>query len=375
MNSLLRTTFSYRQGDFRLNHAPPKSKKRAWYALFRTELTAWVTVLSLTLSVAVWAEDTQKGYQLGRGYTLGNSGVHLGGYAGAEIEGLGSTPWSFNINDLSLFVTWDNGSRLRFFSETEVEDLLSAGEHQSLDGRKARFRLERLYLDFLVNDNLAVWLGKILTPVGQWNVIHADPLVWTATRPVATDNLFAEHATGLMLHGNVPIGEHSLEYSVYGDYSSALEPSRTEPPFFDNALGTHLRYTIDDDLKIGFSYVDFALQSSASIRNHLAGFDFAWIHQRYAINSEIVYRNNDAKTNNNAWQGYLQGVSPIVGNFYAVGRYEFFDQPSKQFGQLGVLGIAYRPIPPLVWKIEYRIGEHNRDLAPDGLFSSLSVLF
>jgi hypothetical protein len=348
---------------------------RLWIDAPRFLLTTWITALLLVTSSGVLAEDSDKGYQLGRGYALGNTGIRLGGYASMHVESLGQVPWSFNISDASLFVTWDNGSKLRFFSELEVEDSFTAGEHQGLTTSKADFLVERLYLDYLVNDNLSVRIGKILTPIGQWNLIHADPLVWTATRPVATDNLFSEHVTGLMVQGTVPIGEQSLEYSVYGDYSSTLDPKRAEPPFFDNAAGLRLRYNVNDNLKIGFSYVDFALQDSLNIRNHLAGLDIAWNYQRFAVNSEIVYRNNGSTVNNNAWQGYIQGVSPIAGHFYAVGRYEFFDQPNEQFGQVGVLGLAYRPRPPLILKLEYRLGQHNRDLAPDGLFASFSVLF
>jgi hypothetical protein len=332
-------------------------------------------LLCLTSSQAISDEQT-KGYQLGRGYAIGDTGIHLGGYASTQIQALGSSPWSFNVNDLSLFVTWDNDSRLRFFSETEVEDLFSAGEHQSLTVKNANFRLERLYLDYLVNDNLTVRIGKILTPIGQWNLIHADPLVWTATRPVATNNLFSEHVTGLMLHGTVSIGEQSLDYSVYGDYSSALDPARTEAPFFDNALGLRLRYFVTSSLQLGFSYADFALQDSRNTRNQLTGFDIAWSYQHVAFNSEIVYRNNDSTTNrNNAWQGYAQGVFPIVEHLYGVTRYEFFDQAKGQLGQVGVFGLAYRPIPPLIWKLEYRLGEYNRNLAPNGMFASFSLLF
>jgi hypothetical protein len=43
--------------------------------------------------------------------------------------------------------------------------------------------VERLYLDYLHSDALATRLGKHLTPIGRWNLRHADPLVWTATRP------------------------------------------------------------------------------------------------------------------------------------------------------------------------------------------------
>ena len=339
-------------------------------------LTTWLAVLLSITSCVVFAGGENKGYQLGRGYKVGDTGIHLGGYAIAQTRGVGSSPWSFNVDDLSLFLTWDNGSRLRFFSETEVENLLSAGEHRDLTTGMAKFQLERLYLDYLVNESLTVRLGKILTPVGQWNLIHADPLVWTTTRPVATDNLFSEHATGIMLHGMIPLAGRSLDYSVYGDYSSALDPSHTESIHFDNAIGARLRYALTNKLLIGASFVDFALQDSRNTRNQLMGFDFAWSYQHFAVNSEIVYRNNDSSVSrNNLWQGYVQGVAPLTNHFYGVSRYEFFDQAKDQFGQVGVFGFAYRPKPPLIWKLEYRLGEHNRHLAPDGLYASFSLLF
>ena len=221
-------------------------------AIWRYLLTGYLAVLGLIVSVGALAKDSGNNYQLGRGYALGDTGIRLGGYASSHLESLGQVPWSLNISDLSLFLTWDNGSKLRFFSELEVEDVLTLGEHQGLTVKHAGFRLERLYLDYLVNDQLAVRVGKILTPVGQWNVVHADPLVWTATRPVATENLFSEHVTGIMLHGSVPVGGRYLDYSVYADHGSTLDPKHSETPLFDNALGVHLRYHIDDNLKLGF---------------------------------------------------------------------------------------------------------------------------
>jgi hypothetical protein len=332
-------------------------------------------IVGFTCNSVVSAETTTEGYQLGRGYPLGGTGIRLGGYASTNIQGLGILPWSFEVHDLSLFTSWNNGQRLSFFSELEVEGSLTAGEHQSLTTDKAHFLVERLYLDYRVNDTLVVRLGKILTPVGQWNLIHAQPLVWTSTRPVVTQSLFSEHATGTMLYGSIPIGEKTLEYSVYGDYSSTLDPKKAEPPNFDNALGLRLRYNLTDNLLLGLSYADFALMESPNIRNHLVGLDIAWDYQDFSTTGEIVYRNNEAPFNNQAWQGYLQGVAPVIGHVYAIGRYEFFDQANDQFGQVGVLGLAYRPKPPLTFKLEYRFGENNKDLAPDGLFASLAVLF
>jgi hypothetical protein len=101
---------------------------------------AWLIAL-LTYSVQVLADDSGSGYQLGRGYTLGDSGIHLGGYANAQMHSQGPSPTGFSLEDLSLFVSWDNGSKLRYFSETEVEDGLSIKEGQSLTTGLAKFRM------------------------------------------------------------------------------------------------------------------------------------------------------------------------------------------------------------------------------------------
>lgn len=343
-------------------------------AVWRGLISFWLMAIQVTSANAVWADESNNAYQLGRGYTAGNSGLHLGGYASLHGESFGHSPASLNLSYLSLFVTWDNNSKLRFFSELEIENGLSVAEHRSLGSENTNFRVERFHLHYLINDNLNLRIGKVLTPIGQWNLIHVDPLVWTTTRPVATENLFSEHATGIMLSGTVLFEEQSLDYSVYADYSSSLDLSK-EPPRFDNAMGLRLRYNVSDNLQLGASYADFALADSPAIRNHLIGLDFAWSYQRFAINSEIVYRKNEATINQNAWQGYIQGVSPLTSHLYAVGRYEFFDQPSEKLGQAGVLGFAFRPSPPLALKLEYRLGKQNRDLAPNGLFASFSVLF
>ena len=124
-----------------------------------------------------WSNDSVQSYRLGRGYALGDSGFRLGGYANAEIMAAGQLPWQFQVNDLSLFVSWDNGSRIRFFSELELADVLTAGEKQPWGAAQTHFESERFYFDGLVNDKLTVRIGKFLTPVGQWNVLHAAPLV------------------------------------------------------------------------------------------------------------------------------------------------------------------------------------------------------
>lgn len=320
------------------------------------------------------SNDADNDYQLGSGYSLGETGWRIGGYASTKVELPRQSPWQFEVSDLSLFLTWDNGSRLRFFSELEAGDLLSAGEHQWPSTKNTHFEFERFYIDTLVNNQLSVRLGKFLTPVGQWNLIHAAPLVWTTFRPVATTNLFSTHASGMMLHGSVPIGERQLEYAFYGDDSSDLDPHLSKNPF-ENAAGARLRYSFDDTLQIGISFANFALKELPTSRHLLTGLDIAWTYKKLELSSEVVYRTSDNTQPANNWQGFIQGVGHISQRWALIGRYEFFEQPNELMGQVGLFGIAYRPLSPVIWKLEYRLGTHNENLAPDGLAASFSILF
>ena len=326
---------------------------------------------ALTVSVPAWSGSDDSGYRLGRGYRLGNSGFRLGGYASLGVEVPRGDSWALQANDLSLFLSWDQGGRLRFFSELEVGDAFGAGEKHGLNTADAHFEFERGYFDAILTDRVTLRIGKFLTPIGRWNLIHADPLVWTATRPLATEDLFATNANGVMLHGNLPLGTPSLEYAVYADFTNTIDPYRSGAPF-DHAYGGHLLYSFNEQLQFGLSYAAFEHERDRNGEHHLVGLEGLWSRRQYEVSGEWVFRSGQA---GDAWQGFLQGVAPLGAHWYAVGRYELFGAERRPLGQAGVFGLALRPIPPLVWKVEYRLGTHNEQKLPDGLFGSFAVLF
>jgi hypothetical protein len=338
----------------------------------------WAILLGLAASslacLAAADEIPTEGYRLGQGYPINSTGLRIGGYTSLHAEAPRNGPWRFELSDLSLFLTWQANDRLRFFSELEAGDAFTATEGGRSGGHEARFELERLYGDLLINGSAPIRFGKFLTPVGRWNLLHADPLVWTSTRPVATENLFSKHATGLMLFGNLPLFERRLEYQVYADLTRSLDPHRSENPF-DNAAGVHALYGLSERLQIGASYLSFELNADRRRRQHLVGLEAIWRHHRYELSTEWVYRTPQDQ-GPSLWQGFAQGVAPIAGDWYAVGRYELFEQRGDLgTGQAGVFGLAYRPLPPLVVKFEYRLGTHNQQTAPDGFYTSFAVLF
>lgn len=316
----------------------------------------------------------QSEYSLGKGLYVPGTGLTIGGYAAARFNSQKHEPWRFEVSDLSLFLAWENQGRWRVFSEVELEDALTYKEGASLTTKENFLSVERLYADFIVSDALVLRFGKFLTPIGRWNLIHADPLVWTTSRPLATERLFDKHSSGLMLHGSVPFFGQDLDYAMYAA-THDLDPKHSRDGLaFDHAAGGRLLYHLADQFEIGLSYLNFELQQKPSRRSNLVGADFFWSRRQLEISGEFVYRYSGAPTLSDEAELYVQGVVPLGKGFFAVGRYEFVDAAGTP-AHVGIGGLTYRPISPLVFKLEYRAGANNRRLAPNGLFTSISVLF
>lgn len=331
----------------------------------------------LALSALVKADDApgDDGYRLGRGLRLADSGLTLGGYANLDIIAPHSGSTHADLSDLSLFITWQASERWRFFSEVELEEGLSLVESHGLSASDAALRLERLYGDYSIADAANVRVGKYLTPIGRWNVIHADPLVWTTSRPVVTEQTFSQHSTGAMLFGDTPLLGHDLEYQLY---ASVLDDPVGHPDDanFGKAFGLRTTYGDPGRTQIGVSYANFRNNSAPNPVHNLYGLDWFWSRERYELSGEMVYRRANSDAVEDAWGLYAQGVAPLSERLYAIARYEVYQAGNVQPPtQLWIGGLAYKPVPPLVFKLEYGTGSHTTVATPVGLAASISVLF
>lgn len=319
------------------------------------------------------------GYQFGQGLALGESGFTLGGYAVAAYDGTvdepGGPAWRAGLDALSGFLWWDVGGRWRFFTEVELEHGLIATSDE-ITADDAYLGLERLYFDYGYSDSLKLRLGKFLTPVGHWNLIHAAPLVWTTSRPLITEATFPVNATGAMLTGVLHWLPRGLEYSVYGSPGQELFPN-PEIDTFEEAYGLHLSTELLPQLNVGLSFVDFELDSSADQRRRLYGIDFQWNWHRYELTGEFAYRVTSLTNAERDEQGgYLQLVAPLGERLFAVVRYEAFrDTAATEDLNVYLGGLTYRPRPGLVLKAEYSRATDNDIDARDGLQASFAVLF
>ncbi len=345
-------------------------------------LAAWWVVSILTIAHAADASTESKEdassqaptYELGQGLRLGNSGFTLGGYASAEYEDVKNADPRFSLSHLSMFLWWENASRLKFFSEIDSEDTV-ATRYLAVNGERRYLSLERFYFDYAWNDSLTLRAGKFLTPIGRWNLVHADPLVWTTSRPMITRDLFPDNATGAMALGSLPLLRHQTDYTLYASIGEDLHKDPAQDPFSE-AYGVHFNVSATEDLQIGLSYASFAQTAVREEHKQLVGVDFIWARRGYELSGEVAHVASSKGPERVAKGGFVQAVVPLYDKLYGVTRVESLrTADTDRATYLGVLGLTYRSSRAVSFKLEYSRGRHNDIGAPEGILSSVSVLF
>src|SRR5207248_2601980 len=129
---------------------------------------------------------------------------------------------SFNIGDLSLFITSQLTQKLSFYSE-----LLITSDFTNQFGAE----LDRMVLQYKANDNFEVGVGKYNTALGYYtNAFHRARFFQTATgRPFIysdEDNggVLPVHSLGLTTTGKVPSGKLGLHWVAEISNGRASDP-------------------------------------------------------------------------------------------------------------------------------------------------------
>ena len=132
------------------------------------------------------------GYRLGQGLQAGD--FLFSGYGNFVAEEPRRHADKWTVDELSLFV---NGAIDRWLNPFVEAELSSTTLIQEGGGRDTfgRLVLERAYDDLYLTGADTLRLGKMLSPVGDWNLIHAAPLVPTIVRPLTTFHGFSEYST------------------------------------------------------------------------------------------------------------------------------------------------------------------------------------
>jgi hypothetical protein len=333
--------------------------------------------LPLLLSnMAASADD----YVLGHGYDVGS--WNISGYGAVELNLPNRQPSELVIDDFALFIHGRINNYINPFFEGEyTNQAIWVDGDGVLSSGAGRFELERLYNDSYLADSVFLRYGKMLSPVGEWNQIHAAPLVNTTVRPLTTYVNFSEYTTGLSLnyaseHDDLP--SVILYYQPEQEFLYLKKSSR--PYRFKNVSGIQLVYSHDLDWRAGFSiqHAELLNRNERQTLFSLDGrydFDVMSLESQFSYNQ--IYGNQQSRQRNNEWAGYLQLNVPITEDWSLIGRGETFTpRDSNTSQQNAVFGTNYRPNSALVWKLEYLLvkggtGTHLNE----GIYASFGVMF
>jgi hypothetical protein len=360
----------------------------------RSRLHTVLALLAVALAGPAQADSdsgdtwTHLPYRLGQGLTYPNLGLNIGGYISVRYEDIKDRDWSIGARDLSLFFSENLNNRWQLFSELEIGQAVDVSPN-SISERDSEVDLERLYADYRATRTATLRIGKFLTPMGHWNQIHADPLVWTVDRPLTTAAAFARHATGAMVYGAFSALGNNWDYKLFIDDSDMLDPSQQKELAFEDgsteisphnaferAAGARLSYHfLDDSANIGASFLHCKMYDLQE-RKDLYGLDAMWTVKRMEFSGEWIYRTSRGDLESSEHGGFVQAALPLSEHLYVIARQERYKAAVlAATATINSAGLTYRPHPAVAVKFEYRGGSHNEPLAATGWLGSLAVLF
>lgn len=316
-------------------------------------------------------------YHLGQGYADG--ALNLAGYANVLAAAPRGEPARLLFDDLSLFV----GARLNryvnpFFEAELTEATLWRQGARPFAAARPRAVLERLYNDSELGGDFSLRVGKMLTPVGEWNTIHAAPLVPSINQPMTTYRGFNEYTSGLSLN-YFPQNAASPDLQLYWQPGRALAPKADAVRRYAGAAGLHLSFPTGLNDKVGLSLQRARVEAGAEAQTVL-GVNVRKTLGRFQFETEATYAElsgaNPARLRAHEWGAYLLGAYALDDQLSLTARHEhFLDRGAPGSARDDLLGLLYRPDPALAWKLEYI---RHRGAALDvksGLYASFSVLF
>ena len=318
-------------------------------------------------------------YEPGHGYSFAAAALNVGGFSDVTAAATDSGRKAVSANALSVFLSGHVAPAFNPFIEAELTglDIVQSG---GTGGHNGSLVLDRLYDDAILSDNLTLRVGKMLAPVGEWNEIHAAPLVLTATRPAVTFLNFSQFATGFSMLYSDPTGDLpdlQLYWQPHGEF---LEKP-TSPFVLDSyslVEGLHLKFPVSLLDQVGVSF-----QRTTDLRGttqSLGGVDFQLSFGRLGLQGEATYSALGGDTRGlvrrDEWGGYLAVSYALTNNVTAYSWYEQFSGRLDTTAARDLLwGVSFKPDPAIVFKLEYLQNVGGRPVNPTGVIASWSVLF
>lgn len=308
------------------------------------------------------------------------NGFRLGGYSSAGVTLHRDKDAEAAINEVSLLLTWNGDSRWSFFGELELERPLSWNDDRKFNSKGSHIDLERLYLDYNLSETMNLRMGRFLTPNSRWNLLHASPLVWTSTRPLATYRLFPTATNGLMLHGSVPVNDYAVDYMLFTEMLEDQEDDNFDLPF-EHVRGA--RVALSKQWNFGISLLSFDEKNINALGGQdktyrMLGLDFIKQFGEVELSGEAFARLTQSGGDGGSG-AYLQAAVPLnalgLNNWFWLTRLETLQRPKEGSSERWLTGATWRVKPTQLLKLEFAGGSGNQPEAPRGFIASYAFLF
>jgi len=306
------------------------------------------------------------------------AGASLRGYAVVAYRRIEGQPDSFDQEEFDVYVNSPLTDRVSVFAEIEFSNGVRLTDPETGDDEDVgHVKVERALIDYHPHDWAQVRLGKFLTPFGDWNVNHADPLHFTTSRPLVVDLVVPETLTGVLLKGTFFPAEWEVDYRVHLSNGSGERPD-TADANFHKAFGARLAVRPRATMQVGASFYDDADDRHEDSHQQNFGVDFQWRPGAFQLSGEgLVSRAVGGGTAGSPEGMFVQAAYTFGQRFSPVLRYEWMRLPSNDpASRVGVVGVAYRPIAPLLLKAEYQVRRGGQERwQSNSLLASVATFF
>jgi hypothetical protein len=327
----------------------------------------------LTLSVlftAALRAQPDEDYQLGRGLVV-SDWLTVGSYFSTEYKKTDHQD-EFLVDDLALLLYGEAGGRFSYMLELEsVEPFIADFEN---DASSTNFppTIERLYVDYKFSDQVAVRMGKQITPVGYWNLQPINVLRETTSNPLYSKDVFPKFLTGVDVYGFAPFGQ-DLSYHVYLQNSRDMDENNINLKI-DSHYGVALEQVLPRGWKLGGSYGQYGETTHVDTRYLQLNSRYDTYRFSFITEAAISIAEDPAGSEYKAKSLYAQAEFRFTPQHALIGRAEYQHDrlvPGRA-QRIGILGYSYRPVYPVSLKVEH---QWHDDAGMNGLMASFSVLF
>ena len=319
-----------------------------------------------------------EGYEFGQGWHAGN--YYFSGYANAEIVDRFDAPTRLDIDDLSLFA----GGRINQWVNPFMEAELSKHTLIRQGGNPVRgdVIVERFYNESIVTEQDTVRLGKLLTPMGDWNLVHAAPLIPIITRPYTTSRGFAAYITGVNWQHD-PENGATPDVQIYWQPDTEMfkRPISQTVRNFSRVYGGHINIPFGLLDKIGASFQHGQLVETGETYT-LYGVNANKSFGKLRLESEAITARFSGAIQPHDHEMGIFGLADYscTPQWHGILESEYYQdhQQSLSPSRSTMIAAAYKPNPAMVWKLEYiHQAGVSALFAPihTGLKASYSLLF